>query len=165
MSDHDTMALLLEALEFLNDHPNFGLRRDRRRTTYDLAARIDRHLALRTAPAHPAIAEARDRWASTPFLRIDADEHVVEPATAGWWVRGWILIGHISLEQSAPELRARYEAAVVALPALTRQVFIAHRVKGLAYDAIAERLDISINDVQCRIAEALIAISKALEAE
>ena len=165
MSDRDTLALLLEALEFLNDHPNFGLRRDRRRTTYDLAARIDRHLALRAAPAHPAIAEARDRWASTPFLRIDPDEHAVEPAAMGWWVRGWILIGHISLAQSAPELRARYEAAVEALPGLTRQIFVAHRVEGLAYDAIAARFDISISDVQCRIAEALIGISDALEAE
>lgn len=41
MSDNDPIALLAEALEFLNDHPSFSLRRDRRRTSYELASRID----------------------------------------------------------------------------------------------------------------------------
>ncbi|AMK23235.1 hypothetical protein GG804_02060 [Sphingomonas histidinilytica] len=163
MSDRDSMVLLLEALAFLNDHPNFSLRRDRRRTSYDLAARIDRYLARRAGPTHPAIPEARDRWASTSFLRIDPDEYLVEPAEFGYWVRGWILIGRTSLGEADPELRARYEAAVAALPDITRQAFIAHRVEGLEYGPIAERLGISAIDVQVRIAEALIAIAKAVE--
>ena len=36
---------LRESLEFFNDTPSFGLRRDRRRTSYQLAAEIDALLA------------------------------------------------------------------------------------------------------------------------
>ena len=36
---------LRESLEFFNDTPSFGLRRDRRRTSYQLAAEIDAVLA------------------------------------------------------------------------------------------------------------------------
>jgi hypothetical protein len=39
---------LRDSLEFFNDHPNYGLRRDRRRTTYQLAAEIDAALATPT---------------------------------------------------------------------------------------------------------------------
>ena len=39
---------LRESLDFFNDHPNFGLRRDRRRTTCQLAAEIDAALAVPT---------------------------------------------------------------------------------------------------------------------
>lgn len=35
--------LLSEALDLLNDAPCFGLRRDRKRTSYELASRIDAH--------------------------------------------------------------------------------------------------------------------------
>lgn len=65
MSDRETLDLLKEALDFLNDHPNFGLRRDRRRTSYDLASRIDTHIAQLALPPHPAIAEARARSLDT----------------------------------------------------------------------------------------------------
>jgi DNA-directed RNA polymerase specialized sigma24 family protein len=164
MSDRDTLALLQEALEFFNDHPNFGLRRDRSRTSYKLAARIDDHLRKLDGPAHPAIAEARERWAATSFVRIDAEESRIELTSAGaYWVRAWILVERPDLGGPESSLRRRYEAAVAALPARTRQVFLAHRVEDLAYAAIAKRLAISVREVEQHIAQALVSISAALD--
>lgn len=49
-ADADTIAKLRaklgEALEFFNDAPNFGLRRDRRRTSYKLASEIEALVAV-----------------------------------------------------------------------------------------------------------------------
>lgn len=165
MSDRETRALLIEALDFLNDHRNFSLRRDRRRTSYDLAARIDEHLARLAAPPHPAIAEARERWAATPFLRVDEDERIFERSSDGFWVRGWILIGLAVAGEIEPALRARYEAAIADLPERTRQVFLAHRAEGLDYALIAERLDIIVTEVQRHAAEAIAAITRFLDGE
>jgi hypothetical protein len=46
MDDHTSrlVAKLREALEFFNDHPNFSLRFDRARTSYKIAAEIDKLL-------------------------------------------------------------------------------------------------------------------------
>src|SRR3546814_4904908 len=77
MSDHDARALLIEALDFFNDHPRFSLRRDRRRTSYELAARIDAFLAPDTAVL-PIVAAARERWPNAHVLRIDPDEQTVQ---------------------------------------------------------------------------------------
>src|SRR3546814_6595864 len=60
-------------------------RRARRR---ELAARVAEELKRLTAPPHPAIREARERWATTSFLRIDQDERVIEVNPDGTtWVR------------------------------------------------------------------------------
>src|SRR3546814_1469244 len=75
MSDHDARALLIEALDFFNDHPRFSLRRDRRRTSYELAARIDAFLAPDTAVL-PIVAAARERWPNAHVLR--SEEHTSE---------------------------------------------------------------------------------------
>jgi DNA-directed RNA polymerase specialized sigma24 family protein len=164
MPDRETLALLTEALDFFNDQPNFGLRRDRRRTSYELAARIDTHLARLAASPHPAIAEARERWASTSFLRVDPEERIVEQTSDGYWVGGWILIGRASVGEVEPDLRIRFNAVVAGLPETTRKAFLAHRLEALDYGLIAERLGIGVTEVQRHLADALVAISRALEA-
>lgn len=48
MDDHLAEALLRDALQLMNDRPNFGLRRDPGFTSYWLAARIDLYFATRS---------------------------------------------------------------------------------------------------------------------
>src|SRR3546814_13499254 len=60
-----------------SDLPRFSLRRDRRRTSYKLAARIDAFLAPDTAVL-PIVAAARERWPNAHVLRIDPDEQTVQ---------------------------------------------------------------------------------------
>lgn len=165
MTDQEILALFEEALDFLNDRPNFSLRRDRNSTSYKLAARMDAYLRNLKAPPHPAIAKARERWAPTSFLRIDPEERIVETGPNGVWVRGWILIGHASLGVVTPELRARYEQALAALPAETRAIFLAHSQENLQYEEIAERFGLTVPNVQQHIASALAALSAAIDAE
>lgn len=49
-----------------------------------------------------------------------------------------------------------------ALPERTRKVFWLHRVDGLSYAQIAERLGIAIDEVQTEIANALYGIDRLL---
>ncbi len=87
------LVLLREALDLFNDRPNFSLRRDRDRTSYKLAARIDAHLAARGASEpHPAIAIARARWSDDTDIVIDADETRASDGCDGTWVRAWLLV-------------------------------------------------------------------------
>jgi RNA polymerase sigma-70 factor (ECF subfamily) len=65
----------------------------------------------------------------------------------------------IELEQ----VHRRYKELVDALPPRMRQVFLLHRVEGLGYKEIAERLDISVRTVEWHIAEAIVRIGKGLD--
>lgn len=163
MTEHDTRALLAEALDFLNDHPRFSLRRNRRRNSYDLAARIDAHLEAWNTPPHPAIAVARDLWNTGGILRIDAEERIVEPTEGGYWIRCWTHIAHASIGEVDDALRARYEQAVAELPELQRAIFLAHLRENLAFADIGSRHGISVSDVRKHLAEALFHIGKALD--
>lgn len=58
-----------------------------------------------------------------------------------------------------------YRAALAGLPERTRTIFLLHRVDGLGYKLIGERLGISIPTVQYHVAKALVQIDKALERE
>lgn len=58
---------------------------------------------------------------------------------------------------------ARYRRAVDALPSVTRAVFLLHRVGGLDYHAVAERMEISVDEVTDHIADAIYRIGRALD--
>ncbi|AJA08916.1 hypothetical protein SKP52_10045 [Sphingopyxis fribergensis] len=58
---------------------------------------------------------------------------------------------------------ARAEAAIAALPELTREVFFMHRFEELSYERIARRLDIDVKEVEGHIAATLIALRGALK--
>lgn len=86
-------------------------------------------------------------------------EHVsidggAEPATRASQADG------IELAQT----QACYRAAVAALPERMQTVFVLHRIEGLSYKVIAERLGISIRTVEWHVAEAIVRIGKALDA-
>jgi DNA-directed RNA polymerase specialized sigma24 family protein len=59
----------------------------------------------------------------------------------------------------------RYRAAVAALPADTRRIFLLHRADGLDIASIAERTGRSTTVVEQHIANAILAIWTALESE
>ncbi|MGE5564306.1 MAG: RNA polymerase sigma factor [Bacillota bacterium] len=67
----------------------------------------------------------------------------------------------IELEQ----MRRRYREVVESLPPRMREVFVLHRIDGLAYKDIAERLDISIRTVEWHVAQAIVRIGKGLDEE
>ncbi|RZL74105.1 MAG: RNA polymerase sigma factor [Sphingomonas sp.] len=56
-----------------------------------------------------------------------------------------------------------YGQVLAALPDRTRHVFILHRVDGLGYKAISERLGISVPTVQYHVARALMQLDKAFD--
>ena len=58
---------------------------------------------------------------------------------------------------------ARYRQAVDALPPLTRAVFLLHRVGGLGYARVAERMEIGGDEVTVHIATAIYRITRALD--
>jgi len=64
----------------------------------------------------------------------------------------------IELDQT----RLLYRASVEALPKRTREVFLLHRVDGIAYKDIAARLGISIRTVEWHVAEAIVRIDRDL---
>lgn len=58
----------------------------------------------------------------------------------------------------------RYHAALAALPAETRSMFLLHRVDSLDIASIAERTGYSTTVVEQHIASAIFAIANALDA-
>lgn len=165
MTDKDTRALLAEALEFFNDHPRFSLRRDRRRTSYDLASRIETHLATWNKPPHPAIAIARERWDTAGVFRVDEDERCVALGSEGYWVRAWICVGSSSVGEIDEAMAARYRQALAGLSASSRAILAAHQHGDLDYRQIAERFGITVEDVEREIADALFVLASALGSE
>ena len=63
------------------------------------------------------------------------------------------------------QMRERYRAAVNALPPRTHQVYMLHRAEELEYKLIAELLGISVRTVEWHMAQALIRISKSIDAD
>lgn len=63
--------------------------------------------------------------------------------------------------ERAEEL-TRFRAAVAALPEIQRSVFILREWEGLAYEAIAVRLDLNLGTVRSRLARAREALLEAL---
>lgn len=63
---------------------------------------------------------------------------------------------------TAEEL-ARMEAALLTLPRLTREVFLAHRIDDLSYAEIAEITGLSVRQVERRMADALYGLHCALQ--
>ena len=102
--------------------------------------RIVRNLVIDRARRHAA------RGPEVPLSRND------EP-----WTRA-TQSEAIELEQT----RALYRASVEALPKLTREIFLLHRLDGLAYKEIAAQLGISIRTVEWHVAEAIVRIDRDL---
>lgn len=161
MSDMDGVRLLRDALDLLNDRPNFSLRRNRGATSYALASRIDAYLAQRTTPVETlvAVARAREEWKTEPRISIDDGECKVSAVADGVWVRAWVLV-RLDPPLPAdglpdPAVRARYAAAMAALDPVTREAFMLNAVDGLSYTEIGGRMSMPVAEVEEHVARAL----------
>lgn len=165
MSNPDTLSLLREALEFLNDRPNFGLRPDRRVTSYALASRIDAHIAGLPAQnaEHPAVAVSRQQYANDDRISIDEPEYHVSESETAIWVRTWLRIDRPALPDVSLAVGESYRHAVDALPTMARDVFLLVRVNELDYRVIASLLNITVAQVEQYLADALVRIAHALD--
>jgi RNA polymerase sigma factor (sigma-70 family) len=88
----------------------------------------------------------------SPHVPIDDSAEIAVPADQA---------EAIEVEQ----MRQRYREVVASLPERMREVFVLHRIEGLSYKDIAARLNIGVRTVEWHIAEAIVRISKGLDAE
>jgi RNA polymerase sigma-70 factor (ECF subfamily) len=65
-------------------------------------------------------------------------------------------------DEPDPELLKRLEAAVLALPRKTREIFMAHRIDGLSYGEIAKITGLSVKRVERHMARAIYGIDRGL---
>ena len=65
-------------------------------------------------------------------------------------------------DMSEAEMLELMEAAILALPRLTREVFLANRIDDLSYGEIATITGLSTRRIEREIARALIALDRAL---
>lgn len=93
-----------------------------------------------------------------------------------WWCRDEsaraapaarpILPHNIDLEamgEPPPGLVERLEAAMAALPAVDREVFLAVRIDNMSYVEIARRTGRSVKDIEKRMSRAIGTITRMLE--
>lgn len=59
--------------------------------------------------------------------------------------------------------RSPLAKAVLRLPTGLRDVFLLHRLGGRSYEQIAEQLGLERDEVQARLAEALIRVGRAVD--
>ena len=163
MITRQIVELLQQLLHALEDGKLVGMVFQRRVRRRELAARVAAELKRLTAPAHPAIQEARERWATTSFLRIDQDERVIEVNPNGTsWVRAWVKISTAFPTRADTPDRRRFEAALADMPEEMRQIFLAHALDGLPYKTIAEQLHVDVAQVQLQIGLALARLDEAV---
>lgn len=68
------------------------------------------------------------------------------------------------MSQVQPDDPVRMRRAIAALPGLTRRVYLLHLADGLDYGAIAAGLELTVAEVQDRIAQAIVLIDRHLRA-
>ena len=66
-------------------------------------------------------------------------------------------------DTSDPDLLRRLEEAMLNIPKLQREIFMAHRVDNMSYDEIAERTGLTVPQVERHMAKAIYKLSKQLD--
>jgi len=74
----------------------------------------------------------------------------------------WKFVASVRLRCANTPL-ARMERALRRLDTVAREVFLIHRLESLGYPEIAERLGISVEEVETCIARAMLRLATALE--
>ena len=62
-----------------------------------------------------------------------------------------------------PDLLRRMEAAMLNIPKLQREIFMAHRTHDMSYGEIARRTGLTVPQVERHVARALYKLSKQLD--
>ena len=74
-----------------------------------------------------------------------------------------MMVDHFAPDEQ--EQLARMEAALLRLPRLTREVFLANRLDHLTYAEIASRTGLTVPQVRRHMTRALLALEKAVRRE
>lgn len=64
-----------------------------------------------------------------------------------------------------PDLLRRMEAAMLAMPKMQREIFLAHRLDDMSYGEIAERTGLTVRQVERHMAKAIYKLVKQLDGE
>ncbi len=64
-----------------------------------------------------------------------------------------------------PDLLRRMEEAMLNIPKLQREIFMAHRLDDMAYGEIAERTGLTVRQVERHMAKAIYKLVKQLRGE
>ena len=64
------------------------------------------------------------------------------------------------VEPPDPELMARVERAMEAMPLMTREMFLAHRIDDYSYEQIAEITGLSVRRVQRHMVKAMLQLAR-----
>ena len=64
-----------------------------------------------------------------------------------------------------PDFLRRIEEAMLNIPKLQREIFMAHRLDDMSYGEIARRTGLTVRQVERHIARALYKIAKQLDGE
>lgn len=62
-----------------------------------------------------------------------------------------------------PDLLRRLEEAMLNIPKLQREIFMAHRLDDLPYEEIARRTGLTVRQVERHLARAIYKLSKQLD--
>jgi RNA polymerase sigma-70 factor (ECF subfamily) len=62
-----------------------------------------------------------------------------------------------------PDLLRRIEGAMLNIPKLQREIFMAHRLDDMSYGEIAERTGLTVRRVERHMAKAIYKLSKQLD--
>lgn len=101
-----------------------------------------------------------------PQVVIDEAEMHVSPSRAGVWTRAWVLLDwEAILPHLAAVLAVRYRAAITALPAVEKNVFLLHRMGGLPLSDIAAHMQCDAKTCEAALARALAILAHHLNVE
>ena len=134
-----------------------------------LADKIDSHIQA-FAPMSIAGLTARAARRSDfnlDVVTVDEGETEVAPATAGVWIRAWVLINWESLLPTAmPQaLNEEHRAALSRLPEDTRNAYLLHRIGGLDIEQVAWLQGVDVATGERRLADCLSAIAHHLDGQ
>ena len=62
-----------------------------------------------------------------------------------------------------PDFLRRIEEAMLNIPKLQREIFMAHRLDNMSYGEIARRTDLTVHQVERHIARALYKLAKQMD--
>jgi RNA polymerase sigma factor (sigma-70 family) len=68
-------------------------------------------------------------------------------------------------EHADPELLKKVKRAVSKLPRTTREIFLAHRLDDMPYQEIADRMGLTVRDVEGHMAKAICRLCRELDRE
>lgn len=138
-------ALLQAARDFIGEIPPLALLNGPRRSGQRLVADIDRF--LREAPWQEAppdiVEEVRARCRGEATIQVD-DHAVMRSDTQGLWIGAWVRVGSCVQSLDGQQFRE----ALDSLPLMQREIYLLHRVEARKLEAIAERLGLTVQEVE-----------------